>query len=102
MRLYCTSASFYNLGRPVVAPDGKPDCLVEFPPTTEIRVNGQTLTANTRGLKKKPGTAPPPDLGKLLKQVGINTVHVFYMNNQQPFVSKVGFYLILSVLSDLN
>lgn len=66
-------------------------CPIEFPPTCEVRVNGTQLSANLKGLKKKPGTAPPPDLGKVarMSQNSANRVEMIYVNSQQPTPPKV-------------
>jgi hypothetical protein len=40
--------------------------LIEFPSPSELLVNGKKVIANLRGLKGKPGTAPPADITKLL------------------------------------
>jgi len=70
-------------------------CPIEFPPTCEVRVNQVQLSANMKGLKKKPGTAPPADLGKQVRtQPGVqNRVEMVYVNsqtnNQQPPPPKV-------------
>jgi len=86
LRLYCTSNTFYSSGfRPSAAP-----CPIEFPPTCEVRVNGVQLTANLKGLKKKPGTAPPADLGRTVRTTGQNRVEMVYVNSQQPVQPKVG------------
>ncbi|KAJ3479600.1 hypothetical protein NLI96_g8936 [Meripilus lineatus] len=93
LRLYCTSSLFYHptsAFRPSLGP-----CPIEFPPTCEVRVNGVQLTANLKGMKKKPGTAPPPDIGKALKLASgaANRVEMVYVNSQQPIQSKK-FYLV--------
>lgn len=63
---------------------------MEFPPTCEVRVNNVQLSANLKGLKKKPGTAPPPDLGKYIRVNNTgNKVEMVYVNSQQPVLSKV-------------
>ena len=65
-------------------------CPIEFPPTCEVRVNNVQLTANLKGLKKKPGTAPPADLGKAVRISSIqNRVEMVYVNSQQPVQHKV-------------
>jgi E3 SUMO-protein ligase PIAS1 len=66
-------------------------CPIEFPPACEVRVNSLGLTANLKGLKKKPGTAPPPDLGKLVRLTpgATNRVEMVYVNSQQPVHGKV-------------
>ncbi|KAJ7689980.1 PINIT domain-containing protein [Mycena rosella] len=59
VRLFCTSSKFYSPGY-----NGNVGCLVEFPATCEIYVNNVQLKgALLKGIKKRPGTAPPPDLG---------------------------------------
>lgn len=84
IRLYCTSSQFHSS---ITA--GQALCPIEFPPVVDIRVNGtQIINPNTRGLKKKPGTAPPVDLSKLVR-VGPNRVDLVYMNNTNPFVPRV-------------
>jgi len=80
LRLFCTSSVFYA-GSKLYATNTTP-CPIEFPPTCEVRINGVQLTANLKGLKKKPGTAPPPDLGKLVKYTGSNRVDMVYLNTQ--------------------
>ena len=49
------------------------------------------MNANLKGMKKKPGTAPPPDLGKHLKisTTVPNRVEMIYVNSQTPIPSKV-------------
>jgi hypothetical protein len=37
---------------------------VEFPTQSEVRVNGQLLNVNLKGIKKKEGSTMPPDLSK--------------------------------------
>ncbi|KAG6862364.1 hypothetical protein C0995_011804 [Termitomyces sp. Mi166 len=86
LRLFCTSSIFYsgpNSFRTTVP------CPVEFPPTCEVRVNNVQLAANLKGLKKKPGTAPPPDIGKHCRFTAIpNKIEMVYVNSQQPAQSK--------------
>jgi len=63
---------------------------MEFPPTCEVRVNNTQLTANMKGLKKKPGTAPPPDISKYVRTTSVtNRVEMVYVNSPQPVQSKV-------------
>lgn len=88
LRLFCTSSVFYPASSFRTNTD---PCLVEFPPTCEVRVNNVQLTANLKGMKKKPGTAPPPDLGKYVRLNPIlNRVEMVYVNSQQPVQPKVG------------
>ncbi|KZT55971.1 hypothetical protein CALCODRAFT_471661 [Calocera cornea HHB12733] len=95
LRLYCTSSTHYStssFGR--VNP-----CPIEFPSTCEVRVNTTLLNANLRGLKKKPGTAPPADLGKTVRLAhsGSNKLDMIFMNNQTPFVPK-RFYALVNLV----
>lgn len=62
---------------------------MEFPPTCEVRVNGTALQVNLKGLKKKPGTAPPADLGRMVRMNGQNRIEMVYVNSQQPVQPKV-------------
>jgi E3 SUMO-protein ligase PIAS1 len=87
LRLYCTSSTYYTA--PVFARTSQTICPIEFPPTCEVRVNTMVLNANLRGLKKKPGTAPPPDLGKLVSTRGPNKIEMIYLNSQMPGPPKV-------------
>lgn len=88
LRLYCTSSTFYS-PNPTFRTNTVP-CLIEFPPTCEVRVNNVQVTASLKGLKKKPGTAPPPDLGKYVRMgPSSNKVEMVYVNSQQPVQSKV-------------
>ncbi|KAG5724654.1 E3 SUMO-protein ligase pli1 [Termitomyces sp. T112] len=95
LRLFCTSSSFYsgpNSFRTAVP------CPVEFPPTCEVRVNNVQLTANLKGLKKKPGTAPPPDIGKHCRFTAIpNKIEMVYVNSQQP-VQQKKYYLVVMLV----
>ncbi|KAI0307987.1 PINIT domain-containing protein [Multifurca ochricompacta] len=83
LRLYCTSSSYFALGTAGLRFGGNP-CPIEFPPTCEIRVNQVQITANTKGLKKKPGTAPPAHLGSSVRvSIGHqNRVEMVYVNSQ--------------------
>ncbi|KAJ8595930.1 hypothetical protein M405DRAFT_720521, partial [Rhizopogon salebrosus TDB-379] len=93
LRLYCTSNTFYSSGfRASTAA-----CPIEFPPTCEVRVNGAQLTTNLKGLKKKPGTAPPADLGRTVRMTAQNRVEMVYVNSQQPVQPKK-FYLIVMLV----
>ncbi|PCH33703.1 hypothetical protein WOLCODRAFT_135275 [Wolfiporia cocos MD-104 SS10] len=98
LRLYCTSSSYYSSTSAPFRPSTNP-CPIEFPPTCEVRVNSVPLTANLKGMKKKPGTAPPPDLGKNLRlsNGATNRVEMVYVNSQQPVLSKK-FYLVVMLV----
>ncbi|EJD55078.1 hypothetical protein AURDEDRAFT_109553 [Auricularia subglabra TFB-10046 SS5] len=94
LRLFCTSSVFYHPARVNQAP-----CPIEFPPTCEVRVNGTMLNANLKGLKKKPGTAPPADLGALVRPVAVSQhkVEMIYVNSQQPVQHKK-FYMVVQLV----
>lgn len=97
LRLFCTSSVFFP-GMGSFRSSNFP-CPIEFPPTCEVRVNGTQITANLKGLKKKPGTAPPPDITKYSRTTGTNRVEMVYVNSQQPVQAKVGpFLAVLSTL----
>lgn len=96
LRLYCTSSTFHSGSTFRVA---SAPCPVEFPPACEVRVNNMGLTANLKGLKKKPGTAPPPDLGKLVRTTpgATNRVEMVYVNSQQPVHGKKYYLVVMMV-----
>ncbi|KAH9486987.1 E3 SUMO-protein ligase pli1 [Psilocybe cubensis] len=95
LRLFCTSSVFFPGMGSFRA--GNFPCPMEFPPTCEVRVNGTQITANLKGLKKKPGTAPPPDITKYSRTTGTNRVEMVYVNSQQPVQSKKYFIIIMLV-----
>ncbi|CAE7100993.1 unnamed protein product [Rhizoctonia solani] len=94
VRLYCTSSTHYAPNSFNNAP-----VPIEFPPTCEIRVNNQNINANVRGLKKKPGTAPPPNLTPFLSTTNGATskVELIYVNNVTPFTPKK-FYMLAQLV----
>ncbi|KAI8990516.1 PINIT domain-containing protein [Trametes punicea] len=98
LRLYCTSSTFYTPPGPFRGATTAP-CPIEFPPTCEVRVNGVQLQANLKGLKKKPGTAPPPDLGKSVRLAygQTNRVEMIYVNSQQPTTPKKYYLAVMLV-----
>ncbi|TFK57063.1 hypothetical protein OE88DRAFT_1744009 [Heliocybe sulcata] len=98
LRLFCTSSSFYSPGLNTYRANTGP-CPMEFPPTCEVRVNNVQLTANLKGLKKKPGTAPPADLGKSVRMTPqmANRVEMVYVNSQQGVPPKK-YYLVVMLV----
>ncbi|RPD55819.1 hypothetical protein L227DRAFT_532655 [Lentinus tigrinus ALCF2SS1-6] len=98
LRLYCTSSTYYTPPGQFISPTSTA-CPIEFPPTCEVRVNGTQLNANLKGLKKKPGTAPPPDLAKVVRmtQSSTNRVEIIYVNSQQPTPPKK-YYLVVMLV----
>ncbi|KJA29423.1 hypothetical protein HYPSUDRAFT_127996 [Hypholoma sublateritium FD-334 SS-4] len=95
LRLFCTSSIFYA-GIGSFRSNALP-CPMEFPPTCEVRVNGTQITANLKGLKKKPGTAPPPDIGKYSRITSSNKIEMVYVNSQQPVQSKKYYMIVMLV-----
>ncbi|KAG8882055.1 SUMO ligase siz1 [Tulasnella sp. 332] len=83
LRVYCTSSAFYNAPTPFRPSPSNVDAPIEFPNTCELRVNNVNLHAQTKGLKKKPGTAPPANLGTAvrLNASATNRVEMVYCNN---------------------
>lgn len=83
MRLYCTTSTFYTTS-PTGFRSSNSICPIEFPPTCEVRVNANLLSANLKGIKKKPGTAPPADISKVVKMAAgsPNRVEMIYVNSQ--------------------
>ncbi|KAH9950402.1 hypothetical protein B0H21DRAFT_723283 [Amylocystis lapponica] len=65
-------------------------CLIEFPPTCEVRVNSVPLTANLKGMKKTWHSATP-DLGKSVRIAGGLQI------GQQPVQPKK-FYLVVMLV----
>ncbi|KAF9015110.1 PINIT domain-containing protein [Cyathus striatus] len=98
LRLFCTSSVFYA-GHTGFRTSTLP-CPIEFPPTCEVRVNSNIITANLKGLKKKPGTAPPADIGKYTRMTSApNRVEIVYVNSQQPAQTKKFFLVVMLVQS---
>ncbi|ELU41525.1 zf-MIZ domain-containing protein [Rhizoctonia solani AG-1 IA] len=85
VRLYCTSSTHYAPNSFTNSP-----VPIEFPPTCEIRVNNKNINASVRGLKKKPGTAPPPNLTPFMSTTKgtLSKVELIYVNNVTPFTPK--------------
>ena len=74
-------------------------CPIEFPSTCEVRVNGVQVNANLKGLKKKPGTAPPPDLANYVRFTSQqNKIEMVYVNSSQPVQAKVGRFTLPTCL----
>ncbi|KAJ7472876.1 PINIT domain-containing protein [Mycena galericulata] len=93
LRLFCTSSKFYSPGYPMT---GSAECLIEFPPTCEIHSNTvQLKSALLKGIKKRPGTAPPPDLGPGQEN---NTVRMVYINSGQGPLEMKKYYLVAQLV----
>ncbi|KAJ3919345.1 PINIT domain-containing protein [Lentinula edodes] len=99
IRLFCTSSTFYSPASFRTFPS---QCPIEFPTTCEVRVNGKAISANLKGLKKKPGTAPPPVLDELVNfNTSPNRVEMIYVNSQQPAQPKK-FYLVVKLVESTS
>ncbi|KIK70931.1 hypothetical protein GYMLUDRAFT_303330 [Collybiopsis luxurians FD-317 M1] len=100
LRLFCTSSAFYS-----PTPTFRtftPQCPIEFPSTCEVRVNQAQITASLKGLKKKPGTAPPPELDKYVNfNTTPNRVDMIYVNSQQPSQPKK-FFLVVKLVESIS
>jgi E3 SUMO-protein ligase PIAS1 len=101
LRLFCTSSTFFSPNAAIRTFNASSP--IEFPPTCEVRVNSVPLTASLKGLKKKPGTAPPPDLGKFVRlNTTQNRIEMIYVNSQQPTQPKVSLFISLYEFNPLN
>ncbi|KAJ7055740.1 PINIT domain-containing protein [Mycena amicta] len=77
IRLFCTSSKFYSPHRP-----SNTDIPIDFPGTCEVFINNvQLKTTALKGMKKTPGTAPPPDLGVGGLRAMNNAVKMIYINH---------------------
>ncbi|KAI0001837.1 PINIT domain-containing protein [Russula vinacea] len=89
--LYCTSSSYFALGPAGIRFGGNP-------------VNQVQISASTKGMKKKPGTAPPAHLGNSVRvSVGHqNRVEMVYINSQtnsnQPPPSPKKYYMVIMLV----
>lgn len=88
VRLYCTSDTNYNQVRPQAVQFPAP---IEFPAACEVKLNGVTVPANTKGIKKQPGTAPPVNLSAVKAPSvqttgsGYNSVDLVYTNTDKVY-----------------
>ncbi|KAG8838610.1 SUMO ligase siz1 [Serendipita sp. 400] len=101
LRLYCTTSQYYI---PTSTAFRNTPCPIEFPPTCEVRINNQVLSANFRGIKKKAGTAPPADITQLVRPASGqgNQVEMIYVNSSQPNSNKPPtiqkYYLVVNLV----
>ncbi|KAI5121284.1 hypothetical protein M0805_002328 [Coniferiporia weirii] len=100
LRLYCTTNTFYTQS-PVGFRSNPLPCPIEFPATCEVRVNNTLLQANLKGIKKKPGTAPPADLSKTARMAAgaQNRVDMVYVNSQANTGPKK-FYMVVFLVEN--
>ncbi|KAF7348866.1 hypothetical protein MVEN_01406700 [Mycena venus] len=94
LRLFCTSSKFYG--------QTEGECPIEFPQTCEIYVNDvQLKSALLKGIKRRPGTAPPPVLSVPNFDIGVrrNTVRMIYINSGgQGQLEYKKYYLIVHLV----
>lgn len=57
----------YSAADPVLAPYARAD--VAFPHQLEVRVNGDEVKSNFKGLKNKPGSTRPADITDLIRKI---------------------------------
>ncbi|KAJ7839121.1 PINIT domain-containing protein [Mycena olivaceomarginata] len=89
LRLFCTSSKLYFSTATI-------DRLIEFPQTCEIYVNDvQLKTALLKGIKKRPGTAPPPELAPVGAR---NAVRMIYINGGRGQLEYKKYYLVVQLV----
>ncbi|GAA5923708.1 uncharacterized protein JCM15063_003737 [Sporobolomyces koalae] len=94
VRLYCTSDNNYSIGRPHASQFPAP---IEFPQICEIKLNNVLVNANTKGIKKQPGTTPPVNLSSkkgpsVMTAPGqLNRVEVAYSNTDRTTYYMVAY-----------
>ncbi|KAJ7246888.1 PINIT domain-containing protein [Mycena haematopus] len=95
LRLFCTSSKFYS-----PAASGAVDCPIEFPQTCEIYFNDMQLnSALLKGIKKRPGTAPPPALSPALHR---NVVRMIYINGGQGQLEYKRYHLVVQLVKAIS
>ncbi|KLO17060.1 hypothetical protein SCHPADRAFT_822182 [Schizopora paradoxa] len=85
LRLFCTTSTFYTPPSPNSFRTVNQPCPIEFPATCEVRINNVALTANLKGIKKKPGTAPPANITSDTRKIAgsPNRIDIVYVNSSQ-------------------
>lgn len=80
--VYCTTEEFYSTFRPASA---QPEAPIEFPQTCELRINNQLHNANTKGIRKQPGSAPPAVVSNAssFNLNGLNKLEIIYINTER-------------------
>jgi len=119
LRMFATSESFYQ--QPGYLPNPHhpptlPPALIEFPTTIDIKLNSCSFTANLKGIKKQPGTAPPPNLALVPGKNGIgqaldlkdgkpNQIEIAYSNCDKRFyfvIYLVEYYGVYGLMKNLK
>ncbi|KAF8149285.1 PINIT domain-containing protein [Mycena galopus ATCC 62051] len=95
LRLFCTSSKFYS---PATGMTG--ECPIEFPQTCEIYINDVQLnSAQLKGIKKRPGTAPPPNLGfSGATTRPRNVIRMIYINGGQGPLEYKKYHLVVQLV----
>lgn len=92
LRLYCTPSTYYTPTQGPLGSGATEGLPVEFPPTSEIRVNNYLIAASLKGVKKKIGSCPPANLHKAkiygermidLNPSGRSSVELIHINQSQ-------------------
>ncbi|KAJ7199777.1 PINIT domain-containing protein [Mycena pura] len=93
IRLFCTSSKFYSPHRPANV-----DLLIEFPPTCEVFVNNEQIKGSLlKGMKKQPGTAPPPDIRPVRAHNAVRMVYISHTPQGQMHEYKK-FYIVAQLV----
>lgn len=108
LRLFCTSSEHYNPNNTFGYAAARQGIPIEFPTACEAKVNDCPIPGSLKGIKKKPGTAPPanvtaaqyPDGHARVKQHAVklegpgdvNVVTLHYANTDRPYYMIV--YLV--------
>ena len=109
LRVYCTAETYYTMpnssyyaNNPAFNKQPLGPAPVEFPTSSELKINNYAVTANLRGVKKKEGSTVPPDLGQALNYNGakaldlrmgaLNRVELLYINADKVCVFRAGFF----------
>ncbi|KAF2720516.1 hypothetical protein K431DRAFT_295021 [Polychaeton citri CBS 116435] len=76
-------------------------CDITFPNSIEVKLNGETLKHNFKGLKNKPGSTKPADITGLIRKAGNyeNQLEVTYALTTKRFAFLV--YLVRYVSADI-
>ncbi|KAK7059967.1 E3 SUMO-protein ligase pli1 [Favolaschia claudopus] len=95
LRLFCTSSKFYSPGS-----FNNVECPIEFPQTCEVYVNNiQLKTSLLKGIKKRPGTAPPPKFDIVNAR---NSVRMIYINGGQGNLEYKKYYLVAQLVKSVS
>ncbi|POW05314.1 hypothetical protein PSTT_09765 [Puccinia striiformis] len=122
LRMFSTSEAYYqHPGYPSTSAtntssNNSTPALIEFPTTIEIKLNTCSITSNLKGIKKQPGTAPPPNLASVpgrngaglaldLKDGRPNQIEIAYSNSDKRFffvIYLVEYYGVYGLMKNLK